>query len=222
MNRKLANKILWLASIGVVVVGVILVAFIARPYYSQALEKLTGRVQFNVNPAESVKEIVADGVGETGIKKPEPVKYVTAEKAQNTISIPTIGLENVPVVYPNNNDYETIENGLEHGVVHLANTETPKAKSGVTYIIGHSSNFEWAGGDYNYVFKNLSTLENGNTIRVQYDRKRYDYTVTDKKFITYEEAVNMEFGEGEKVLVVMTCWPNYSSRARVAIIAKVK
>jgi len=222
MNSRLTKRVLWLASIGAACAGIAIVAIVARPYYNHAIEKLTGKVQFNADPYEAVKETVQGKEELPAKEKEEPaeVKFVTKEQAQNTLSIPTIGLDDVPVIFPSRNDYETIEDGLEMGVVHLANSDKPDAKAGVTYVIGHSSNFSWASGDYNYVFKDISTLEAGNTVKVQFGRKRYDYVVTEKKFLNFEEAIGMEFPEDKKVLVIMTCWPPNSSKSRVAIIAE--
>ncbi len=223
MNSKLIKKISWLAGMAIVAVGIVVFALTAQPYFNDIIQKLTGKVEFNTDAVSLTNESVNEESRVSGeTKEVEEARIVTAEEAMNSVSIPTIGLKNIPVIYPKVNDYETIESALADGVVHLSNTSLPDANTGATYIIGHSSNLSWAKGDYNYVFKDLSNLEAGNTIKVNYGRERYDYVVIEKRFLNFDEAINMKFDSSKKVLVLMTCWPANSSRARIAIIAETK
>lgn len=223
MNSKLVKKISWLASMAIVAVGIIIFALTARPYFNEVIQKLTGKVEFNNDAVTLTNEsIVEESNVLEEAKNEKEVKMITAEDAKNSVSIPTIGLKNIPVIYPKTNDYETIERALTDGVVHLSNTSKPDVDTGVTYIIGHSSNLSWVKGDYNYVFKDLSNLEAGNTVKVNYGRKRYDYVVTEKRFLNFDEAMSIQFDSTKKILVLMTCWPANSSKARVAIIAETK
>lgn len=200
------------------------VLYVTYPFYSEFVDKLLGRVSYNTNPVAVTEQVIEESTlvdASTGRVRTEQPALVSAEEAKNWLSVPTIGIDQVPVIYPNLNDYETIESSLEEGVVHLAETALPDAETGVSYVIGHSSNFSWAAGAYNYVFQYLQKMEPGNTIVLRYRRSEYLYTVVDvKKGISYDEARALSFDKNRKYLVLMTCWPPNSSFSRIAVIAE--
>ena len=102
------------------------------------------------------------------------------------IVISKINVE-APMIWSKNADEKSMLSDLENGLSHYPNTATP-GQNGNMIVSGHSSNYVWAKGDYNHIFKNLNDLEKGNLIIVKTSQANgriiaYSYRVSDK-FVT--------------------------------------
>ncbi|MFC1645239.1 sortase domain-bontaining protein [Patescibacteria group bacterium] len=117
-----------------------------------------------------------------------------------------------------------LQEDLKSGVIIYPETGIP-GQIGNTVISGHSSNYSWVKGAYNYVFKDLNSLNVGDNIvvEVSYKNERkfeYRYTVLEKDILSPD---NEEiFGNSdEKTLTITTCWPLGTNFSRLVLKAKI-
>jgi sortase A len=133
---------------------------------------------------------------------------------ESRISIPKIGV-NAPIVYAESNEEKAIQDALQNGVVHYPGTALP-GEVGNTFITGHSSNYWWAAGSYNYVFVLLDKLEVGDKAVVYYNSKKYVYTVSSKKVVEPTDT-SVLLPTSTPTMTLMTCTPAGTSRQRLII-----
>ncbi len=143
-------------------------------------------------------------------------------KLSMEISISKIGVT-APMVWSKTDVEKDMLKDLEKGLSHFPSTASPGQK-GNAVISGHSSNYIWAKGDYNYIFKKLGELEKGDTITVTVTQKNgrviiYQYVIADK-FVTYPDDARI-FEESDKsVLTLSTCWPLGTNFKRMIVKAE--
>ena len=139
-----------------------------------------------------------------------------------TISIDKISVT-APVVLSKNEDEKTLLSDLTYGVVHYPDTPMP-GQRGNTYIAGHSSNYAWSEGAYNYIFKNLNDLAIGDVITIKlllHNKKEviYRYAVTSNEIVLPDDE-RIFAQTQQKELTLTTCWPIGSNTKRVMIKAE--
>jgi LPXTG-site transpeptidase (sortase) family protein len=106
---------------------------------------------------------------------------------------------------------------LNNGVAHYKNTALPNSGSNIV-IFGHSSTVLGIG-KYAKVFATLNKLDNGDEIKIIFNKNEYKYLVSEKKVIAPDDfSVVMPTKREE--LTLLTCWPIGTSEKRLAIIAK--
>lgn len=110
------------------------------------------------------------------------------------------------------------QSALTKGVAHAKNTATPD-QSGNVFIFAHSAGNWYQANQFNAVFYLLNKLEAGDEIIVYYQSKKYNYTVSQSKFIEGNELTYMESKVNQKQLTLMTCWPPGTTLKRLIIIA---
>ncbi|HWQ60254.1 MAG TPA: sortase [Candidatus Fimivivens sp.] len=109
---------------------------------------------------------------------------------------------------------------LEHGVAHYPDSGIP-GQPGNVIIAGHSSNYAWAKGDYNSVFRRLGELSPGDVIvfRVKQANGRtfeYAYTVTEKRSTNADDPWIFD-DDGKGVVTLSTCWPIGTTFKRMVV-----
>lgn len=141
-----------------------------------------------------------------------------------SISISKINVE-APIVWSESDEEADLLKDLEKGVAILSKTGVP-GQSGNTVISGHSSNYIWAKGDYNYIFENLNNLEIGDkiTIKATGENNRsfaYSYVITSKNVVKPNDP--MIFQETEATnLTLVTCWPLRTTWNRLVVKAELE
>lgn len=138
------------------------------------------------------------------------------------IFIPKINV-NAPMVWSKTDNENDMLKDLENGVAHFAQTATP-GQIGNAVISGHSSNYIWAAGNYNHIFKDLNNLEIGDgiTVKMIYQNGRiitFHYAVADK-FITGPDDAEIFAQTGSPTLTLSTCWPLGTALKRLIIKAE--
>lgn len=151
---------------------------------------------------------------------------VAPGKAQITfmIAIDKIDVE-APVVLSASTDEGALQKDLENGVVHYPGTALP-GQRGNAYIAGHSSNYAWSGGAYNYVFKGLNDLAPGDKITVTMafvngKKISYDYIVSLKEEVSSDDARIFAQSRSQE-LTLTTCWPLGTNARRIMVKAQLQ
>ncbi|MDI6778363.1 MAG: sortase [Patescibacteria group bacterium] len=117
----------------------------------------------------------------------------------------------VPMVWSKSEDENSLQEDLKNGVIHYPKTAAP-GQSGNMVLSGHSSNYVWAKGNYNYIFKDLNDLAAGDTVDVKTIQQNgrvvvYHYKIAgEKKIVAPDDPVIFE-NTSESSLTLSTCWP---------------
>lgn len=117
---------------------------------------------------------------------------------------------NAPMIWTQSEAEKDSLKDLESGLSHFPKSAAP-GENGSVIISGHSSNYIWAKGDYNYIFKDLNNLENGDVVKFKIVQKNgriinYKYKVSDK-FITTPDDEKIFQTTTKPTLTLSTCWP---------------
>lgn len=144
------------------------------------------------------------------------ISDATAVGDNSEIIIPKINVE-IPVVYDvttiNQND---VEDALEDGVVHYADTALP-GQDGNVVIVGHSSNNIFNQGKYKFAFVLLSRLDNGDIFYLQRDGVRYTYEVYQKKIVDPNDVSVLGPSSKPATASLITCDPPGTSINRLVV-----
>lgn len=140
-----------------------------------------------------------------------------------TILSEKIGLA-VPMIWSQSAEQISLQKDLEKGVVHYPKSGTP-GEAGNAIISGHSSNYAWAKGDYNSIFKNLNNLSAGDVVVVrvvQQNGKTFDYKyqITEKKILDASDEWIFQDFASVQILTLSTCWPIGTDISRLVVRAE--
>lgn len=139
------------------------------------------------------------------------------------VSIDKIGV-GAPMVWSNDPEEKKLLADLQNGVSHYPKTASP-GQNGNMIISGHSSNFVWAKGDYNHIFKNLNDLEAGDVVKIKNIQQNgrvivYTYKITEKKITTADDQATFEQTD-QPTLTLSTCWPIGTNLKRLIVKAEI-
>lgn len=143
-------------------------------------------------------------------------------RIETFVQIEKIGVD-APMVWSKVENEQAMLKDLENGVNHFPETSAP-GQNGNMIISGHSSNFVWSKGDFNYVFKRLNDLQIGDLIKIKTVQKNgqvivYEYKIKEK-FVTKPDDERV-FAETEKpTLTLSTCWPLGTNFKRLIVQAE--
>lgn len=191
--RHHIQSLLFGLSMGAVVVLVLLFSFFNERFIAPF-----------ITPSKSISStpIIIDPNSTTAGPNPEVV-------------IPKINVE-IPVVYGNTIDDNTIENELQDGVVHYATSPSP-GEVGNVAIVGHSSNNIFNKGKYKFAFVLLSKLENGDTFSLTKNGKRYVYRVYTKRIVSPTDVSVLGPADKPATATLITCDPPGTSLHRLVV-----
>lgn len=130
-----------------------------------------------------------------------------------------------PMIWSQSENEKDMLAELKDGVAHFFKTAAP-GQNGNMIISGHSSNYIWAKGDYNHIFKDLNNLEKGDQIVINTYQKNgrnisYRYVVAEK-FITTPDDEKIFAETGKPVLTLSTCWPLGTNFRRLIVKAELQ
>lgn len=125
-----------------------------------------------------------------------------------------------PMVWSKSEDEKDQLADLQNGVAHFPQTASP-GQNGNMIISGHSSNYFWAKGNFNYIFKNLNNLMPGDVIdikTVQQNGKTlvYHYKISEK-FTAMPDDERIFDDTSESTITLSTCWPIGSNLRRLIV-----
>lgn len=157
-----------------------------------------------VQPVQQRPTVVAQAT-------PTPAPAATAGFS---ISLPTLGINNLNVVHPSDpTTKEGLLAPLQHGVGHLFSYP---GGGGTILIYGHSSSYAWDVSKYTKIFRQINKLAIGDKVTVNYKGKAYTYQVSHKQSVPANDLSAYKGGRGEE-LILYTCWPPDSIKERYLV-----
>ncbi len=144
-----------------------------------------------------------------------------AVSADPRIIIPKINVD-APVVYGAASDYASMMTAMQDGVAHFSipGANSVPGQKGNTVFSGHSSSDIFGAGNYKFIFAQLNKLENGDTIYVNYQSKRYTYSVTGKKMVAPTDVSTLYGVNDRPIITLITCWPIGTANQRIILTAE--
>jgi LPXTG-site transpeptidase (sortase) family protein len=125
-----------------------------------------------------------------------------------------------PMIWSANESEKDQLADLQNGVAHFPKTASP-GQNGNMIVSGHSSNYIWAKGGYNYIFKNLNNLMPGDIVDLKIVQQNgkiitYHYKIREK-FTTIPDDVRIFEDTSDSTLTLSTCWPIGSNLRRLIV-----
>lgn len=125
-----------------------------------------------------------------------------------------------PVVLSEDPSEEALLKDLDEGIIHYPKTAAP-GQNGNMMLTGHSSNYAWNKGGYNYIFKDMNDLELGDEFSVTVTQsngksQEYRYRITEK-FISAPDDPRIFSGDNSPTATLVTCWPLNSNWKRMVV-----
>ncbi len=145
---------------------------------------------------------------------PTPIPVAIPDLPDNTLYIAALEVS-APVLWDTPLDSKVLQERLEQGIVHIAQTAKP-GQHGTVIITGHSSNYFWDRGDYNNVFAPLQKAVAGQEIAVSYLGTTYVYRVELIYEVTPDKIEVLNASQTD-VLRVITCTPLGTSLRRLIV-----
>lgn len=141
--------------------------------------------------------------------------------ADPKLIIPKINVD-VPVEYNTKPDYASQMKAMENGVAWfgIPGANSKPGQIGNTVISGHSSNDVIDAGNYKFIFARLEHLQKGDTIFINYNSKRYTYTITKKEVVKPTEVNKLVYETNKPILTLITCTPIGTSLNRLLVTAE--
>lgn len=135
--------------------------------------------------------------------------------AQSQLLIPKINVV-APIIFPPSNAEAVIQENLTKGVVHYNGTANP-GEIGNSFITGHSSNFWWIKGNFNYIFVNLEKLTLGDQAKIYHNGNKYIYQVKEIKVVEANDVSVLDQTD-TPVLTLMTYTPTGTNWRRLIVV----
>ncbi|CAA9492454.1 MAG: peptidase C60, sortase A and B [uncultured Rubrobacteraceae bacterium] len=145
----------------------------------------------------------------------EPRRYDLPSGAMMGLSVPSIGLHDVPVLRSNT------QGALDNGVIHARGTSMPWSGTPErnVYLAGHR--LGWPGTGSHLVFYRLGELGRGDQISLKgRDGGRYAYRVTDAFVVSPGDTWVMGRIRGRDMLTLQTCTPIPGFQKRLIVRAE--
>jgi len=197
----------WYTKYPIIFVSVFLIIFIGSnfPLYWTKIQP----IKTTKNEVVSTKVLV-----QSQMDKSAPLEPGEVVPTSNTLVIPKLGVT-APILFIDTYDEATVEDNLRNGVVHYYQTAEP-GKVGNAFITGHSSNYWWQTGAYNYIFANLDKMTVGDQAKIYYNGNKFLYQVSSVKIV---EPTDMSVLDqtSKPTLTLMTCTPPGTSWKRLII-----
>lgn len=135
--------------------------------------------------------------------------------------IPKINVD-VPAIWDTKPDYDSQMAAMQKGVAWfgIPGADSHPGQVGNTVLSGHSSNDLLDQGDYKFIFARLDHLTNGDSIFINYQGKRYTYTVTKTQVVSPTDVSALVYPTTKPILTLITCTPLGTSQNRLLITAE--
>lgn len=171
------------------------------------------------NRLQPTKDVKKEVVSTKVLVQPEMEKSAPLEPGEIVPATPTLVVPKIsvtaPIIFVETYEESVIDSNLLNGVVHYYQTAEP-GKVGNSFITGHSSNYWWQKGDYNYIFANLEKLVVGDQAKIYYQGNKFLYQVTSIKVVEPTDLSVLE-QTSKPTLTLMTCTPPGTSWKRLIV-----
>jgi len=133
------------------------------------------------------------------------------------VNVNVLTLTNIPIKTIEKADYDSY---LYKWVIKYPYTWTPGNKWNV-FIFGHTSYYWWKKNPYGSVFAKIPQLKHGDIMQLTRHWKIYKYKIF-KKFIQHPSQVDYVYKKYQdgQYLTIMWCYPIWTDRDRMVIVAK--
>lgn len=172
-----------------------------------------GRISVTESGSDT-KTITYQELQVTPTDKSAPLEPGEVVPAGSVLRVPKLKT-NAPIQFPESNDEAVIQQYLTKGVVHYGGTAAP-GEVGNSFITGHSSNFWWIKGSYNYVFLNLDKLVVGDQAIIYHNGNKYVYEVA-SKVVVLPTDISVLAQTDTPTLSLMTCTPPGTNWKRLVV-----
>jgi LPXTG-site transpeptidase (sortase) family protein len=162
----------------------------------------------------SSKVITVQELQETPMADSAPIADGEIIPSGSQLVVPKINVK-TPIIYVETTNEASIQAALPNGVVHYHGTAKP-GEVGNTFITGHSSNYWWIKGQYNYVFLHLNKIEIGDQAIIYRDGKKFVYQASNIKVVEPNETSVLNPTD-TPVLTLMTCTPPGTNWKRLIV-----
>ena len=135
--------------------------------------------------------------------------------------IPKINLD-APVVYGVGPDYNSQMTAMEKGIAHfaIAGANAVPGQVGNAVFAAHSSNDVFARGDYKQIFAANERLAKGDIIYMNFESKRYVYSVTKTEVVMPNEVSRVQLQTDKPMLTLVSCVPLGTAQKRLLVFAE--
>ena len=147
---------------------------------------------------------------------PTPYKAieVAAQISSYNLAIPVLGIDNAEV--------STIDNDLDHHLVHFPGTAIPP-NIGNAAIYGHSTLPQWFDQhNYKAIFATAHTLKLGDVINITVSNELYTYKIINISIVEPEDTSYLAQDTDGSYLTIITCTPPGTTWKRLVIKAKLE
>ena len=135
--------------------------------------------------------------------------------------IPKLNVD-VPVHFGISNDTETVNNAMNNGVAQfiIPGATAYPGQIGNLIITGHSAGDVYSNNQYKFIFSGLERLNVGDTIYINYESKRYTYSVVGSEIVEPDDLEALTKETNKPMLTLVTCTPLGTSRYRLLVHAE--
>lgn len=135
--------------------------------------------------------------------------------------IPKINID-APVVYGVGPDHNSQMAAMENGIAHFSipGASAVPGQVGNAVFAAHSSNDAFARGDYKFVFAHNERLVKGDVVYMNYEGKRYTYSVTSTEVVLPTEVSKIQIQTDKPMLTLISCVPLGTAEKRLLVFAE--
>ena len=150
----------------------------------------------------------------------DPTPNIAVDAAPKII-IPKINVD-ASVDYTSTPDYDSQMAAMKNGVAYfgIPGANSKPGQVGNTVLSGHSSNDLFDNGTSKFIFVALEKLEKNDTIYINYESKRYVYSVTKKEVVKPTDVQALIYPTDKPILTLITCTPIGTSLNRLLVTAE--
>ena len=111
---------------------------------------------------------------------------------------------------------------MEKGIAHfaIAGANAVPGQIGNAVFAAHSSNDAFARGDYKFIFAKNEKLVKDDLIYMNYEGKRYTYSVTTTEVVMPNEVSKVQIQTDKPMLTLISCVPLGTAEKRLLVFAE--
>lgn len=172
------------------------------------------------NPGSEYFKSINSSAAEKHILQPDPIS--ADYRGRFTISIPSLGLNNLPVTANvDSSREESYQSALKTALAHFQGTGLPISSVNNNIVIyGHSSSGDYyeRTKDIAGAFSRLNKIKIGDIVSINMDGKRFDFRITKSKIVEPDETEIITGITNKRTLTLFTCFPNGNNAQRFVAI----